>query len=109
MFNKFKPFLANDVFFYASLLLFIGFSSFALGRLSLAVERNQSDGGVSYTEKPAPVHDLANSPVVVSKNGSKYHYLWCPGATQMKDENRVEFANATLAEAAGYELATNCE
>lgn len=109
MFDKFKPFLSNDTFFYSLLLVLIATISFGLGRLSLTVDSNTQQATVSYVEPMGPVRDLVNSPVVASKNGSKYHFLWCPGATQMKGENKLEFENAASAEAAGYELAGNCE
>jgi hypothetical protein len=47
--------------------------------------------------------------VVASKNGSKYHYSHCPGAKQIKEENRLFFPSAAAAEASGYTLAGNCE
>ncbi len=47
--------------------------------------------------------------VVASKNGSKYHYSHCPGAKQIKEENRLSFPSASAAEASGYTLAGNCE
>ena len=47
--------------------------------------------------------------VVVSKNGSKYHYLYCSGAKQIKEENKITFATPAAAEAAGYTLAANCK
>lgn len=46
--------------------------------------------------------------VVVSKNGSKYHYLHCPGAKQIREENKLFFPSSASAEASGYTLAGNC-
>ena len=46
--------------------------------------------------------------VVASKKGTKYHYLSCPGAKAIKEENKVFFASAMLAEQAGLTLAGNC-
>lgn len=46
--------------------------------------------------------------VVASKNGTKYHYLYCSGAKLIKAENKVFFASASVAEAAGFTLAGNC-
>ena len=48
--------------------------------------------------------------VIASKNSTakKYHFLWCPSAKKIKDENRVWFASAQEAESQGYTLAGNC-
>lgn len=46
---------------------------------------------------------------VGSKNGSKYHLPWCPGAQQMKEENKVWFTDKSAAEVAGYSPAGNCK
>ncbi|MCA9367941.1 deoxyribonuclease I, partial [Candidatus Kaiserbacteria bacterium] len=46
--------------------------------------------------------------VIASKNGTKYHLPSCPGASQIKEANRLEFASIAQARAAGYEPAKNC-
>lgn len=46
---------------------------------------------------------------VASKSGSKYHLPWCPGAKQMKEENKIYFSSKEEAEAAGYAPAANCK
>lgn len=48
--------------------------------------------------------------VVVSKNSSskKYHYSWCGSGNRIKEENKVWYETAALAESAGYTLAGNC-
>jgi hypothetical protein len=46
--------------------------------------------------------------IVASKNGSVYHYIWCPGAKQIKEENKIYFNSKEEAEAAGYRPAKNC-
>lgn len=51
----------------------------------------------------------SSSPVVVaSKNGTKYHYPWCPGALRIKEENKITFQTIEEAKTAGYEPAANC-
>ena len=58
--------------------------------------------------KRGPVHtDLR---VVASKASSskKYHFSWCSGVARIKEENKIWFQTAQLAEVAGYSLATNC-
>jgi hypothetical protein len=69
------------------------------------VPRTSSEGQGSRT---GPSHDDLR--VVVSKSSSskKYHHAWCPGASQIKESNRVWFPTVADAEAAGYSLAGNC-
>jgi deoxyribonuclease-1 len=43
-----------------------------------------------------------------SKNGSRYYPLGCPSAARINEENRIWFATAGEAEAAGYTPAANC-
>lgn len=45
---------------------------------------------------------------VASRNGTKYHLPSCPGAKQIKPENKITFSSPQEAEAAGYEPASNC-
>lgn len=45
---------------------------------------------------------------VGSKNGTKYHAPWCSGAKQIKEENKIWFADAADATRAGYTRAANC-
>ncbi|MEK7147798.1 MAG: hypothetical protein AAB758_00715 [Patescibacteria group bacterium] len=56
---------------------------------------------------PSQLPNLQTS-VVASKSGSKYHFLHCPGAKQIKEANKLTFPNPGSAEAAGYSLAANC-
>jgi len=46
---------------------------------------------------------------VGSKNGSKYHFPWCPGAKRIKEENKVMFETKEEAEKTGYTPAENCK
>ena len=49
--------------------------------------------------------------VVVSKASTtkKYHFLWCAGANQISETNKIYFASDKEAIAAGYTLAGNCK
>lgn len=51
----------------------------------------------------------AGGRVVASKNGSKYHYPWCPGAGQINEENKVWYENESQAQNAGLTKAKNCQ
>lgn len=48
--------------------------------------------------------------VVASKKSTsgKYHFSWCPGAKQIKEENKIFFNSEKEAISAGYALAGNC-
>lgn len=46
---------------------------------------------------------------VGSKNGSVYHYPWCPGAQRIKEENKIWFSSREEAQKAGFRPAANCE
>lgn len=62
----------------------------------------------SLNTSPSKLKDLR---VVASKNSTakKYHYLWCPGAKKIKDQNKLWFGSSQEAESKGYTLAGNCE
>jgi len=93
----------------------IAVSSFNLGRFSASqdhqVSIHQAGGSAVATGSDAIAETgPMDTRVVVSRSSSsrKYHYSWCSGAKQIKEENKVWFATAALAEAAGYSLAGNC-
>ena len=45
---------------------------------------------------------------VASKNGSKYYLMTCSGVARISEANKVWFASAAAARAAGYAPAANC-
>ncbi|OGN20349.1 MAG: hypothetical protein A3F25_00860 [Candidatus Yanofskybacteria bacterium RIFCSPHIGHO2_12_FULL_45_19b] len=49
--------------------------------------------------------------VVVSKSSTtkKYHFLWCAGANQISETNKIYFNSDKEAITAGYTLAGNCK
>lgn len=128
--EKLKSWISNDQVFYGLLLILVGCSSFALGRLSLADEPLKQASGVSFsTSKALPeaesplISTIANpvdtdrtlnestetaQAVVASKSGTKYHLPECPGAKQIKPDNIVTFSSRAEAEQAGYTPAANC-
>lgn len=46
--------------------------------------------------------------IVVSKNGTRFYYIWCSGANRIKIENRRYFASPEEAQKEGYKPASNC-
>ncbi|TSC68096.1 MAG: hypothetical protein G01um101466_553 [Parcubacteria group bacterium Gr01-1014_66] len=105
----------------------VGMIGFGLGRLSAIWpkpfpvrieedatgefnERNMASvGGAEETDSSNKDNRL---PVlqgfVASKNGTSYHYPWCPGAKKIKEENKIVFATREEAEKRGYKPAGNC-
>ena len=108
--------LILDKPFLSIIIILVAVLSFGIGRLSVAGNREairiEYDSEISnYSNYPNYSKQTTNSndTVITSKNGSKYHYSHCAGAKQIKEENKISFASASAAEAAGYALAANCK
>ena len=70
----------------------------------IVVEKTANDS--NYTQQ----NDIMQEgEVVASVNSDKYHYLYCPGAKRIKEENRIYFKSALEAQQAGFVLASNCK
>ncbi len=50
-----------------------------------------------------------NSTIVASKNGSRYYFVWCSGASRIAPQNRVYFETIQEAEKKGYTMASGCK
>ncbi|MBI5138423.1 MAG: hypothetical protein HZA95_01330 [Candidatus Vogelbacteria bacterium] len=114
-------------FFYVAVVLLVAVLGFGLGRLS-KIESSKTPITIEYPEdspetaqnSPKTVQDDHNrelarssnysssSPIVASKNGTKYYFTWCSGASRITAKNRVYFSTATSAETAGFSKASNC-
>ena len=133
-----KRILGDVDTFLALLLILTAVSAFGLGRLSVAQNTPQNKE-IKMTEMPASALvaesngqetvKVSESPTttpktpeqstqqvipqkeqyVASKNGTKYHLPWCPGAKQIKEENKIWFSSKEEAEKAGYTPASNCK
>lgn len=115
--------------FLSLVIILVATLSFGIGRLSMTGDREAikieydpqlTTDNLQQTTNRSQTANVINSTqvvpvprsvseVVVSKNGTKYHYLHCSGAKQIKEENKIVFASPTAAEAAGYTLAANCK
>ncbi len=119
--EKFKYLIMTDQIFYSLLVILVGLGGFLLGggeivknipdkevvpQISVKADEVQEES-VTVTTRTL---NLSSSTVkvIASKNGTRYHLPTCPGAKQIKDENRIEFASVILAEAAGYKPSANC-
>ena|SRR3989338_5873160 len=79
------------------------------GDTSIAGLRNEPNNIVPSTESGGEVKGLVTTgKYVASKSGTKYHYPWCPGASQIKEANKIYFNTPDAAIAAGYGPAANC-
>ncbi len=90
------------------LVVLVGFASFGLGRLS-ASEDSRPAVSIRQVEMVEMKPMAIVGQVVVSRSGKTYHFPWCPGATSMKETNKVWLKDEAAARAAGYTPAANCE
>ena len=112
-----------DAALMPAVVVLVGVGAFGLGRLSRIEEakrpliiRNGSDIAVPVpsVQTAAAAQSLpaqagvATGPIVASKSGTKYYLSTCSGAKNIKDANKVYFASAAEAQAAGYTAAANC-
>jgi len=104
-------------------LILIGTLGFGLGRWSKIEESKTPvliENPILVGESTAKTATALNTPTttisnnnasknfVASKNGTKYHYPWCPSAGSIKEGNKIWFATIEEARAAGYAPASNC-
>ncbi len=104
--------------FLSLIIILVALLSFGIGRLSVTGDREpiKIEYDPTLTESSTPsvsqtanvINAIGNTEVVASKNSSKYHYPYCAGAKQIKEENKIVFASPSAAEASGFTLAANC-
>lgn len=104
--RKIEPYLLPAV------VVLVGLSAFGLGRLSVLGEGprlliQMPDGTQTASVQQAGQAAISGN-FVASKSGTKYYLPSCSGASRIKEENKVWFASASAAEAAGYGPAANC-
>jgi hypothetical protein len=115
MYEKLKSLLQDDSLYIVILLILVGLISFGLGRQSVLSDASViQPAGIIFTDVPVEdsvieeIDQIPSVQVVSSKSGTKYHSVHCPGATQIKEENKIYFESKELAQAAGYTAAANC-
>lgn len=110
------------------IIVLVAMGSFGLGRLSKIEQlkaplsiKGVNVGGAQAVSTVGPntkgfvresmVNKIASNEgfIVGSKTGKKYHFPWCAGAQQIKEENKVWFTNEAEAKAAGFTPAANCK
>jgi hypothetical protein len=113
-FSKLEPYILPAI------LVLVAVAAFGLGRLSAAPGHQAlrilypnaqlATPTAARVGEPAPASakTAEGGSFVASKNGAKYYLTTCSGAGRIKDENKVYFASAAAAKAAGYEPAVGC-
>ena len=96
------------------ILLVASSASFGLGLLA-GEDAGQGSGVLLQESLATPLSDTDSAgvpqtgQVVASKNGTKYYLPDCAGADRISPANKVWFASAAAATAAGYTPAVNCK
>ncbi len=131
IFVNFKRLRTDERVYLPIIIVFVGISSFTLGKLSVdsetkktepvtqsasatLIERgnngtsDQSTKEESDVSKKVSTESAVDGGYVASKSGTKYHLPWCSGAQRIKEENKIWFATKAEAESAGYTAAANC-
>lgn len=118
----FLRFCKNEILIILAIFL-LALGSFGLGRLSVRDDMKQSvklvDLPLANTVSSLETARVAgtqenvggtiNGGVVASKNGSKYHFPWCQGASQISEKNKIVFSSEAEAIKAGFTRASNCK
>lgn len=133
--SKKVKFERKDVIFMVLVVVLVAGASFGLGRLSalggdgaeikftnILGATSTPEGGaaiITASSELKPAEKGESSPsvsgiapggqYVASRTGKKFHLPWCPGALQIKEENKIWFATKADAEKAGYTPAANCK
>lgn len=118
--NKLNDFTRGD-FYIITIIIFIGFVGFGLGRLS-SIEENRESVKIEFPEylsasvlngQKTDQKDLSvtitEGLIIASKGGSKYHYPWCSGGKSISEKNKIWFDSTEDARKAGYTPAQNCK
>lgn len=109
--NNWRTVYFTNAIFIIIIFILWGFLAFGLGRLSKIYD---SKGVIKISEKETIYSrlssDISNELVyVASKNGKVYHLPWCPGASKIKEDNRIYFKSLQEAKSFGLLPASNCK
>ena len=122
MSEKLKPWIADDRYYFITLLVVVALISFALGRISglghtVAVpESHVSEPDVALIAAPSRSDDTLTIPsdmagpdaLVASVNGTRYYRQDCSGVARIDPDNLLYFPDEVRALAAGYTRAVGC-
>jgi hypothetical protein len=74
---------------------------------STKIEIRNAALGIGISEQPEEKMQ-GKTTIFGSKNGSKYYFSWCSGASRVKLENRVYYQSEQEAKNAGRDIAASC-
>jgi hypothetical protein len=114
--NKIKIWLkAHEKELFVGLLVVLSSTlAYGLGRLT-KLEANRAPVTITPASSSTPQTikvietESSDNRIVASKKGTKYYFPWCGSSKAIKVENRIYFISASVAEAAGYTRAGNCQ
>lgn len=116
--NKIKSHIGIDgnTILILLILVFVGFGSFGLGRLSgvdnesASLVKEETGESVLVENSIDKIDSLSKEKMyVASKSGKLYYSLGCSGASRILAKNEVWFASKEDAEKSGYTLSTSCK
>ncbi len=96
--------------FVAIIVSLVTLLSFGIGRLTATPREGVNitfDQEMLKEAGGVPAQTVSRDSVVASSQGVRYYYSHCKN--NISEKNRVSFTTASLAEDAGYTLATNCK
>jgi len=107
-----NSFVYDDIYFFTVMILIVAGGSFGLGRVAAVSPSAPVTAPTTITlhqelYEPTDTSQTIGN-FVASINGSRYHALSCPGAGQIKAENKIHFKTEASAQSAGYTRAKNC-
>lgn len=106
----------EEKIFYPLLILCVAIISYCLGRISIIENKREPlliipPSATSSLLLPSGASGEGENQaalLVGSKNGNKYHFPWCSGASRISEANKVYFKSPEEAKAKGYTPASNC-
>ena len=110
--------LTRETVLFLLIVVFVGVSSFGLGRISkkesltnnseIVIEDEAFDGNIKSGDNSL-VNLSTEKRYVASKNGKMYYSLGCSGAKRIKTENEVWFKTREDAEKSGFIFSSTCK
>lgn len=122
---------ATSRYYTATIVILVGLSSFGLGRLSIQDDNKEpiiieessqmaesstiADAFIAGKLQVSAVSKSVSAPtaqggkIVASKNGTKYYFPWCSGASRIADTNKIWFNSEAEARSRGLQPAANCK
>ncbi len=112
-FNKIKDKLSIDTYVIICLfiIIMVGVSAFALGRLSIGSNSNRASN-IIIANRGGKVSDQSNSKnkrYVASKKGKLFYINGCSKARKILKKNQIWFATSINAQKSGYKPSLSCK